>query len=395
MTQNLFSIRNMQTDGKKTFLHDIFYDTIENTFPIKHKFLQELTHDVAQLSLLLTKDRSMRKAVYLNDNAALNAYLRYFLPWNVYRLCKLNLKEMLNIKNGDTIVDLGAGPLTMVLALRTAMPELLNLKLNFFCIDKNMKIMESGKKLFYALDLKSGESANWNITLIKGGFGERFSIPKANLLCALNVCNEIFWNIHQADIPSLAIAAKKQVAYFSSLVTANGKVFVVEPGVPRCGQFLSLMRNSFLYDTDSFKIEAPCTHEKACPQSGGKRGSKWCHFTFSTTDAPDKLCALSAACALSKERASLSFLLAAKNLNTCACGAGTGGTIPLRITSDIIQLPSYLTGRYACYEGGLALVCGTKSKIEKYTCGTLLQAPLQCSITKQIDKKSGAFIGHL
>ena len=59
---------------------------IEKTFPLPGRFRSALPSDVAELSRLLTSGRGERGLSYLGRPNLLSAYLRYFLPWNLYRL---------------------------------------------------------------------------------------------------------------------------------------------------------------------------------------------------------------------------------------------------------------------------------------------------------------------
>ena len=90
---------------------------IDKVFPLPERFRVGLPRDVAELSRLLTSGRPERGASYLGKPALLSAYLRYFLPWNIYRLSRLFTSLPLELKPHDAVNDLGAGPLTLAAAL--------------------------------------------------------------------------------------------------------------------------------------------------------------------------------------------------------------------------------------------------------------------------------------
>jgi hypothetical protein len=89
---------------------------------------------------------------------------------------------------------------------------------------------------------------------------------------------------------------------------------------------------------------------------------------------------------LQKEKVTLSFLLAAKETPA----KNNGGLVSVRVISDPFPLPEHKTGRYACTEKGLALICGGRDISEKYRQGAFFRVKPPAKTV--IDKKSGAFV---
>jgi hypothetical protein len=315
---------------------------IDRVFPLSGRFMAVLPRDVAELSRLLTSDRSERSGGYLGKPTLLSAYLRYFLPWNVYRLARLLPALPISLVHGDTVIDLGAGPLTLPLALWISRPDLRPLRLEFRCLDRTPAALEAGRRLFHAL---AGDGP-WIIKTFKGSIGGRGKggsriFPEtggkgAALVTAVNVFDELFRHVPQGDLLALGREAGKQARMLTALTPDTGSILVVEPGIPRSGEFISLLRAALL---EYRRIpRAPCPHAGPCPFPGvlpereplarGRRPfrgkGKWCHFAFDTKDAPPSLLRLSAAAGLPKERATLSFLLAGGN-NTPADESGRSG----------------------------------------------------------------------
>jgi len=88
---------------------------LDAAMPMRRQHRRELPSEIRHLSHLLTDERSDLKRDYLADPATLSAYLRYFLPWNIYRLGVLFAGLALdpggdNPTGAATIIDLGAGP---------------------------------------------------------------------------------------------------------------------------------------------------------------------------------------------------------------------------------------------------------------------------------------------
>ena len=334
---------------------------IEEIFPIPGRFRPKLPYDVSDLSRLLTAARGERDSGYLNRPYMLSAYLRYFLPWNVFRLCRLfslntgfpagtNGQNILTtLSDKDIITDLGSGPLTLPIALWIAFPRLRTKKLEFRCVDKSAAALDAGYKLFRALCAVSSSDASgsvvaappsgreskeidlhshpdaacaWKIKTIHDSIDAPVRGTPAKLVTAVNVFNEIYTGMQRSVILK---SAEKSAALLCKLCDTNGSILVVEPGNPQGGAFISALRAALLkkgkYPT------APCSHNEPCPlpgistlpgNPGQTRGTKakWCHYAFDTDTAPEALHTLSVEAGIPKERATLSFLLAGSHYNT-------------------------------------------------------------------------------
>jgi len=370
---------------------------IEKTFPIPGRFKGKLPSDIAELSHLLTNNRGSRSLSYLTRPNFLSAYLHYFLPWNLYRLCLLLPTLNLTFKAGNSIIDLGCGPLTLTSALWLSRPEFRNVPLEFNCIDRSGPALDAGKKFFTALCEDSGcKNVLWKINLIKEDMdirqvkGAKKRKP-ASLVCAVNMFNEIYEKLSHNNTEGLRLMAKNAAQTMNSEAAENASILTVEPGVPQSGKFIAFLRDAFLELGRS--PASPCTHTAACPLSGGAtkmiKGrnwidtkKRWCHFAYETVDAPKELRRLSAAAKLPKERLVFSFLLT---------GKPTAKTGEARIISDAFPLPYNRFGRYACCERGLVLVTGEKERIEDAVSGSIVRL----AMTGKYDEKSGAMISAL
>ena len=396
---------------------------IDKVFPMPGRFRGVLPRDVAELSRLLTADRENRGASYLGRPALLSAYLRYFMPWNIYRLCRLLSTLPLNLKAGDVINDLGSGPLTFAASLWISRPELRKVPLEFRCIDRTPAIMDAGKKLFAALAAEtigdsnksngSNNSCPWTIKTIRGEIKRSGALSveikgaPAALTTAINVYNELFWNLSPHDTEALVIFTNKSARLLSSLTDTSGAILLMEPGIPRSGEFISLLRQCLI--KEGRKPLSPCLHSGVCPMpgqstgrgtsrpnnSGAKtaRAAKWCHFAFDTEDAPNALHKLSAAAGIPKERAVLSFLFAAPvtaQEKANELHRTTQERAKIRIISDSFSVGD-IWGRYGCSERGLVLVNGSKRSLENLPSGAQEELHLSDDFT---DAKSGAFIAE-
>jgi hypothetical protein len=384
---------------------------IEKTFPIPSRFRRNLAADVAELSRLLTSARGERPLSYLNRPPLLSAYLRYFLPWNLYRLCRLIPGLDLPLGPGDVIIDLGSGPLSFPISLWLCRRDLRSLPLKFRCLDRSKAALEAGKRLFTALALiPPGKDPPWTIQTVHGDLGRdllneaggRPAGDGAALITALNLYNEPFQSISPGDETGQRRFTQNQAALLAGMTAQGGRLLIVEPGTPPSGRLITLLREA-LIGLNRPPL-SPCTHSCTCPFPGRKQGaSKWCHFAFDTGEAPAALHRLSAAAGIPKERATLSFLLAgpqgtAKTHQHAQTEQTKAGQSKQTIqTVRVISSPfpigggpdSRAWGRYACGEKGMALLRDEKTRIESLESGTLLTA----KFTGELDPKSGATVG--
>ena len=363
---------------------------IDKTFPLPGRFRSALPSDVAELSRLLTSGRGERTLSYTGRPNMLSAYIRYFLTWNLYRLCRLLPGLDITLAANDRITDLGCGPLTFTAALWLSRPDLRSVPLEFYCIDRSGPVLEAGKKIFTALASPVGSL--WKIHLIKGDLVTA-KTQSAALVCAVNVFNEMYGDISRTACGSAAgdlqRNAKKSVRTLENFAAENASILTAEPGFPRCGELIRLMRKAFLENGRS--IISPCPHDKDCPfaakkpqGAGSKVRERWCHFAFETTDAPAALHKLSHSARLPKERAVLSFLYAGPRSL-----APANNETSARVISDAFPLPHNRYGRYCCSEHGTILLTGEKNHIEKTASGSLVNVIVKKDKT---DAKSGAIL---
>ncbi|MDR2073094.1 MAG: rRNA methyltransferase [Spirochaetaceae bacterium] len=419
---------------------------IEETFPMPGRFRSRLPGDVAELSRLLTGSRSGREGGYLNRPNLLSAYLRYFLPWNIFRLHRLFSFTAvdgptaaglsagalpLGLADGDAVTDLGSGPLTLPVALWLYRPELRERRLEFRCVDSAGSALEAGKKLLAAL---TGGGGAWKIRTIHDSLDAPVRGKKAALVTALNVFNELS---RFGDPGTTALAAKKAAGLLERSCAGGGTILVMEPGVPGSGAFIAALRRILL--EGGKWIAAPCTHGEPCPLPGLSEGgprkrmdpevsfrpsggpapagpaasrgkAKWCHFAFDTAEAPAELQRLSVLAGLPKERAVFSFLAAAAGPAGAAAdvtrsAVSSPDRIGVRIVSDPFPLPGLSAalkektlkenapkgndeawGRYGCSERGLVLVAGSRKEMERAGPGN---GPKGVFLTKLRDPKTG------
>ncbi|MCL2211508.1 MAG: small ribosomal subunit Rsm22 family protein [Treponema sp.] len=400
MKHGLAQINTNKTDD---LLHNI-PEIINKTFPIPERFRRKLPSDVAELSRLLTNKRGSRSLSYLARPNFLSAYLHYFMPWNLFRLCLLLPVLDLGLNSGDTITDIGCGPLTFASALWISRPELRNFQLEFNCIDRCGPALEAGRNFFASLTASNKESScAWKINTVKEDIDIRQPKPQqkrkqASLVCAVNIFNEIYDNLSHNDTDGLRKMSVNAAKLMHNEAVKNASILTVEPGVPQSGKFISFLRDAFL--EMGHTPVSPCTHTAPCPFVNGytkiikgrdwiDTKKRWCHFGFETSGAPKQLRDLSKAAKLPKERLVFSYLF-------------TGKANPqykkdeARIISDAFPLPENRFGRYGCSSQGLVLVTGDRSRINEIQPLSIAKGYFSSENSDgRHDKKSGALIMDL
>lgn len=347
---------------------------LDAAMPMRRQHRRELPSEIRHLSHLLTDERGDLRRDYLSDPAALSAYLRYFLPWNIYRLGVLFSGLALDPGGDDpdgaaTIVDLGTGPLTAPLALWLSRPRLRKRPLTFICVDRAPKPMRLGLDVLNSLAAAQGGLAPWKITLVKGPLDARLR-EKADLIIMANALNEV---LHRGDSEDLFDTADALAWHLTSMLTPTGALCVVEPGVRPSAHLMAALRGGLLHH--GLKPLAPCPHTEPCPMSG--RGyTAWCHFNFDAEAAPGWLKKLSDEAKLPKDNVSLSFLHFSAKGRKLAAGEGKS---LVRAVSGPFELPApdgmapRRFGQYACSERGLTLLSLPKKHLVPMS-GALIEA---------------------
>lgn len=345
---------------------------IQLTLPMSAHHRKGLPFAVRDLSRLLTTERASLDQPYWSSARLMAAYCHYFLPWNLQRLIWLLPNLRLSLAAGDTVLDLGSGPLTLPLALWITYPEWRELPLTFVCSDVAPHPLDVGRSIFQRL---AGDASPWRIELVRSPLDTalRSFRGKAALITAGNVLNEV---PAPRNAP-LESRLEEFAALVASRLAPQGRFLAVEPGNRLGGKLISLLRRGAFFA--SLAPETPCPHWGPCPMLAPKT-TGWCHFSHPTHGAPEALLALTERAKLVKRDLSLSCLLLRQLTEEEQQRLpdipdieeddddDDGGRLELytppqnktsfvRILSDPIRLPDRnAPARYACSERGLTLV---------------------------------------
>ena len=423
---------------------DMLPDALAKVWPLNSAHRRTLPDDVAQLSRLLTTERSGLDRPYWSSPASISAYLYYFLPWNLVRLTRvlasLPLTDPRTVapQGGEALlVDVGSGPLTLPLALWLAKPEWRSAPLRVLALDTSSQPLELGKTLMEVLGEMTGQPV-WPVRVARAPLDQAvrqvaplLSGGKARpwLVSACNVLNELrfgnkrsrgasaiededeFDSLDNEDVdfdgnPATegAEAEKPQgcrddkldsfleslsplfdrvgTAKADSPAAVGPSLLFVEPGTRLGGS--TIMRLRQLAVDGGLTALSPCTHQFDCPLLRGQGGRTWCHFTFGSEGAPSWLEDISLAAGLGKSGLTLSPLLLAA---LPEAQPESGNSVAARVLSAPFMVPG-LSGRarYACSCKGMLLL----ENAEALASGDALTVALTPGAPR--DRKSGALM---
>ena len=327
-------------------------ELLQTLMPMSAQHRRQLPYDVAELSALLTTERGTLKRPYWSAPRFVSAYMRYFLPWNLIRLCRFLPHLPLDAPQGAqafTLLDLGSGPLTLPIALWLSKPAWRALPLSIVCADSSIQPLELGKALFQALAPQSP----WQIQITRSPLRRAIAETRERplFICAANVLNEL---PARNDAPR-AEQLGELLDAMGARLAPGGKIVCIEPGTPLGGSLLEHLRAEAL--EQNLEALYPCTHNADCPLLA-RAGRGWCHATMPAGQPPAWLAALTEAAGLGKHSLSLSSLVLGQQ--TAATGHNTplppGKALPARILSEAFTVPEHGYARYGCTAEGLVLV---------------------------------------
>ncbi len=366
---------------------DVFR-AVSRAVPVPASRAGDLPFAVRDLSRLLTREREALRRSYWSAPRFLAAYTHFFLPWNIHRLSWLLPELDLPLNDGDRILDLGSGPLTLPLALWCSRPDLRGKRLHFICTDTAQGPLDAGKRIFAELGLPKA----WRLECRRANLDAALNDSGLALIMAGNVLNELPPPRHGSEDRRTAALLGRMIRALSP----QGRLLVVEPGGRNGGRTIALTRKAALEAGCS--VLAPCTHENPCPMLEQNRFTPdkpaapgWCHFTHPPRLAPARLMELSRNVGMERDGLALSCLFLRAPTKDVAVTAGGDdldelealyleamseteddaaperdarpvlpplpGTQPLRVISGLIRLPEEPeAARYACGPSGLCLL---------------------------------------
>ncbi|WCB47554.1 small ribosomal subunit Rsm22 family protein [Nitratidesulfovibrio vulgaris] len=346
-------------DAELRKVMDALPEAIDAVMPLRSAHRRDLPNAIQELSASLTSERGNLSESYWASPRLFSAYVRHFLPWNVFRLGRLLPSLDLPTPEqcaGGHVLDVGSGPFTLPIALWIARPELRTVALTLTCGDISPHVLDVGRALFRKI---AGEECPWTLHTLRGTVENalRENYGKNILVMGGNVLNELQPRADQLLEDRLFEVAE---ALRDSLAP-GGKALFVEPGSRLGGKLVTMLRQAAI--ENGLAPEAPCPHHDECPMLAAKRSS-WCHFTFSVHDAPQWLTDISREAGFERDTASLSFVFLSH-----ATTPPAGDMV--RVISAVFPIPGRREPvRYGCSAEGLTLLYDARPLIS----GALVKA---------------------
>ena len=285
--------------------------------------------DVTRLSALFTDQRGSRATTYMREPAMRRAYLAFFVPHNVARLSSLlvraHLEGHLPGVEPRTVLDLGSGPLSGVLAawcVYGALPGATAIDLSRSALDAGLAVLQ-----------RVGGDPGVVTTLersISGAPGSWLPKTPVDLVIAANVLNEL-------SDPREISPRRRLVAAALSVLSPTGRLLIVEPAMRVETRALMALRDDMV--ASGVGILSPCRGARACPllQTRGD----WCHQELHWDDRPASYQQLERDARLPKG------LLAAAHL-LIGTPTETAPTKGLRVVGGLMRGSDGVERRYAC-----------------------------------------------
>ncbi len=159
------------------------------------------------------------------------------------------------------LVELGAGWAPFALQADLASPRAITL------VDRDAARLAHAHRLFEAC----GRAPP---TCVATDLNRYTPLAPADALALPFVLNEL----PDCDDPQ---ALRDHVDRWTDMLTATGRLYLLEPGTPRAAQRLQRLRDDL---PAGLHIHAPCTGAAHCPLLGRPRD--WCHFTWRLPEGP-------------------------------------------------------------------------------------------------------------
>lgn len=246
--------------------------------------VQDLSHGVADLSRLFTRNRQELERQYLADDRLRLAYLSYFLPVNAAKVETI-LEELperdVQVQNihADApvrVLDVGSGPGTASLAVLDWMqrPSRRQRRIEVTAVDSVRAALDEAKNLWNTY-CRISATDHARLHCVHSNL-ERNTWAKCidpsnpyHVIIIANTLNELYRTSHDP--------VQRQVQLIQALLERldhNGALIIIEPALKQTTRNLHRVRDQLLA-LQACTVYSPCLHEQSCPAL--IKEDDWCH----------------------------------------------------------------------------------------------------------------------
>ena len=255
--------------------------------------VEDLSHGVAELSRLFTRDRHELEAQYLADERLRRAYLSYFLPINAAKV-EILLDELpehdpdipsVQEDGPLRVLDVGSGPGTASLAIldwmqRSSAPQR---GIEVTAVDSVHAALDEAQAVWNAYcRISAPKHARLHCvhaSLERNAWIKLIDQSKPyHVIIIANTLNELY---RTAGDP-----VQRQVQMIQILLERlhhNGALIIIEPALRQTTRHLHRVRDRLLM-LHACTVYSPCLHDQSCPAL--VKEDDWCHEERSWVPPP-------------------------------------------------------------------------------------------------------------
>ncbi len=307
--------------------------------------LDDLAKNVLRLSRLLTRDRDDLPSSYLRDPGLRDAYLHYYLPANLAKVC-LPLRELARHPAGLLhrdrlrVLDLGTGPGTSVLGmLEFFAEEEQPPALEFTAVDHVRENLLIAGELFGELRRTCRGTAD--LRTVQRPIAAKMDDCEGtyDIIVFSNVLNELF---HGA-VGRIAGRTELVAAVLDRMLAQDGACIVIEPALRDTTREMLMVRDGL--SERGLSVYAPCLLQERCPALVNPKD--WCHEDIPWVPS-DLVQELDRRTGLRKDSLKFSYLVLRKDGRALADCCGDSA---FRVVSEPL-VSKGKTEFYLCGRGG-------------------------------------------
>lgn len=311
--------------------------------------MKSLAANVARLSQLLTRERTIIPPMYLQDAGLREAYIAYFLPSNIHKI-RVPLQELalhperLLSKERLRILDIGCGPGSAILGVMEFFAgQAQRPRLEFTGVDPVAGNLRAAEEFFVSYRDRLGLNATLNI--VRSGIEgvEHLLHERFDVIIFSNVLNELFPQHEKRIAKRTAVL----ISILNRFLIDDGSCIIIEPALRETSREMLEVRDGM--PGHGFHVYSPCLYHGKCPALANPKD--WCHEDL-LWEPPELIQEIDKLTGLRKDSLKFSYLVLRKETLSLSDFAGQNA---FRVVSE----PLVSKGKrelHICGPGGRRLI---------------------------------------